>query len=166
MELNSTLKKLESRPKFKEWRKANKDNYFSYAFTTIECEKQSNWQLGYYSRKKDKLTTFILENNDIKISPEEEVFKGPDMEVNEIELKKLKLSLDFILKKLDNLLKKDYPKELIIKKVIILQNLEKFGNVWNITCVSQSFNIINVKIDVEKGNIEEHKLASIFEFKK
>jgi len=166
MELKTALKKLESNSKFKEWKKGNKDNYFSYAFTTIECETQSGWQLGYYNKKSDKLTTFILENEDIKISPEEDVFKQPGMDVNEIDLKKLKLSLEFVLKKLENVLKKDYPKEMVIKKVIILQNLEKFGNVWNITCVSQSFNIINVKIDVEKGNIEENKLASIFEFKK
>ena len=166
MELKSTLKKLESSKEFKEWRKSNKDDYFSYAISTIESNNQTEWQLGYYNKKNDKLTTFMFDNGNIRISPEEEVFKRPDMEVNKIDLKRLKLSFDFILKKIDNLLKNDYSKELVIKKIIILQNIEKFGNIWNVTCVSQSFNVINAKIDIENGNVVEHKSASIFEFKK
>ena len=52
MELKAALKKLESNSEFKKWKKDNKDNYFSYAFTTIECETQSGWQFCYYHQKK------------------------------------------------------------------------------------------------------------------
>ena len=81
MELKSALKKLKGSEEFKEWNNKNQDNFFSYAFKMIEDSKSSPWQLGFYHKTTDKMTTFVVEDSEIKIQKEEEKFKKRDMEV-------------------------------------------------------------------------------------
>ncbi len=164
MELKAVLKKLKESSEFKEWFKNNNHTYFSYAFTMIENNEQADWQIGYYDKKKNKVITFIVQEREITIKPEEDIFKKPDMEVKEIDMDKVKLKLDDVLDKADKLHKEKYSKELILKKIVILQNLEDFGNIWNLTFVTQSFSTLNIKIKTDDGKITEHKLAPLFGF--
>ena len=62
--------------------------------------------------------------------------------------------------------KKKYPKELVSKTITILQNLEQFGTVWNITFVMHSFRTLNMKINPESGEILHHNLESLMDFVK
>jgi len=102
----------------------------------------------------------------IKAHVEEEVFKKPSMSVNEINLDKIKLPLKEILEKVETFRKKTYPKELQEKIIVILQNLDDFGDIWNITYITKAFNTLNIKISAENGKVLQHKLSSIFDFKK
>lgn len=162
MELKKALSNLEESFEFKEWREKNKDGYFSYAFYELNIDK---WQIGYYDKKEDNITTFII-NNGVKIMPHEEVFKKPDTKVNEIDLNKVKLTFAKIIDKASKFQKKKYPKEEASKIIVILQNLEGFGNVWNITFVTKAFNTLNMKLSVENGKVLDHKLSSVFDFRK
>lgn len=164
MKLKEALDKIKKDSKFKEWEKNNKKAYFSYAFCTIGGDKNNGWQLGYYNKEKDRMTTFTI-NNEVAISPEEEVFKKQDMKVKKIGLAKVKLDLDIILEKIKRFQKDKYSNEMPVKKIIILQNLEKLGNIWNITYVTKSFKTLNMKVNAENGEILQHKLSSIFSFK-
>jgi len=96
----------------------------------------------------------------------EEVFKKPDMKVNEINTAKLKLPFDKIINKAESFKKKKYPKEIDDKIIAILQNLEPFGDIWNLTYITKTFNTLNIKVDAENGRILQHKLSSIFDFRK
>jgi len=162
MELKKALSKLEESFEFKEWREKNKDDYFSYAFYELNIDE---WQIGYYNKKEDNITTFII-NKGVKIMPHEEVFKKPDTKVNEIDLNKVKLTFAKIIDKASKFQKKKYSKEEASKIIVILQNLEGFGNVWNITFVTKAFNTLNMKLSVENGKVLEHKLSSVFDFRK
>lgn len=164
MELREVLDKLKESSDFREWFKNNSETYFSYAFTMIESNVQAEWQMGYYDKKKNKVITFIVQEKEITINPEEDIFKKPDMQVKEIDLDKVKLKLNDILANAEKLQKEKYSKELISKKIIILQNLEDFGNIWNITFLTQSFSTLNIKIKTDDGKIIEHKLAPLFGF--
>ena len=84
------------------------------------------------------------------------------MEVREIDIAGVKLGLGDILDKIEKFQKEKYPKELILKKIVILQNLENFGNVWNITFFTQSFNTLNIKIRSDNGEIIEDTLIPLF----
>ena len=97
---------------------------------------------------------------------EEEIFKKPDTEVKPIEIEKAKLLFEKILKKAEEFQKKKYPKELVSKTIAILQNLEQFGTVWNITFVMHSFRTLNMKINPESGEILHHNLESLMDFVK
>jgi len=164
--LKKALKQLESDSEFKDWKKENKECYFSYAFSMVKSSNElEDWQLGFYNKEKDKVTTFIIKKDDIEIRPEEDIFKKEGTEVKEIDLKEAKLNIDDILKKANEFQKKKYPKELPAKVILILQNLPGLGNLWNITYMTQTFNTLNIKISSSNGKILKHNLAPLVDFK-
>jgi len=163
MELKPALEELKKSPEFKKWFSSNNKTYFSYAFAMIENNTQSEWQIGYYDSAKNKITTFIISESAVAIKPEEDIFKKSDMDVKKIDEEKLKLPLNGILIIAEKLKKEKYPKELALKTIVIAQNLEDFGNIWNITYVTQSFSTLNIKIKADSGKIAEHKLCHLFE---
>ena len=59
----------------------------------------------------------------------------------------------------------NFPKDRSIKTIAILQNLPEFGNIWNLTYVTEAFNTLNIKIDALNGQVLEHNLTSIFSFR-
>ena len=166
MDVKPALKKLEKSSAFIKWRQKNKDTYFSYGFKIPQEMGSNNWQLGFYNRKKDKITTFIVNGDEIEIRHEEDVFKKEETKVNELELDKVKLTFDNAITKASEFQNKNFPKDHSIKTIAILQNIAGFGNVWNITYVTEAFNTLNMKIDASSGKILEHSLSSIFSFRK
>ena len=166
MDLKPALAKLEQTQDFKQWRKKNKKDYLSYGFKIFQEMGSDDWQLGFYNKKRDKITTFVLAGDNIKIRPEEEIFKKESMKVNEIELKKVRMTFDDALSAADKFQQKNFPKDKSIKTIAILQNAEKFGNMWNITYITEAFNTLNMKIDASSGKILEHSISSVFSFKK
>ncbi len=164
MDLKPALEKLEKSADFRKWHNKNKQTYFSYAFR-IPQEMPNEWQIGFYDSKKDKITTFVL-GSTVEIRPEEDVFKEEESEVNEIELKKVKLDFDSIISKANEFQGKNFPKDKSVKTIAILQNIPKYGNIWNITYVTESFNTLNMKLDASTGNVIEHNISSIFSFRK
>jgi hypothetical protein len=165
MDIKPALKKLEDSLAFKEWHKKNKDTYFSYAFK-IQQEMPDEWQLGFYDKKKDKITTFVVNDSAISIRPEEEVFKKEESKVNEINLEKVKLTFEAVLGKANEFQQKNYQNDKSIKTIAILQNIVEYGTIWNITYVTEAFNTLNMKIDASNGKVVEHKLSSVFDFRK
>ena len=166
MDLKPALKKLEESQNFKTWRKKNKNTYISYAFKIPQEMGSNDWQFGFYNNKKDKITTFVIVGDNIKIRPEEEIFKKEDMKVNEIQLDKVKLTFDNAIEKADEFQQKNFPKDKSIKTIAILQNSQELGNIWNITYITEAFNTLNMKIDASNGRMLEHNLSSILSFRK
>ncbi len=163
MDFKTALKKLKNSSKFKKWIFKNKKSYLTYAFTMIENSEKSEWQIGYYDKKLDKVTVFTI-NNNIEINPEQDIFKKPGTAVKKINLKDVKFSLDKVLKKAQTIKEKKYPKELVTKTIAILQNIE-LGQLWNITLITSSLNTINIKIDAKTGKTIKHEFVSLFQFK-
>ena len=166
MDLKPALKKLEESPSFRKWKQKNKSTYFSYAFKIPQEMGADDWQLGFYNKKKDRITTFIIVDGNIKVKPEEEIFKKEETKVNEVELNKVKLAFDDAMAKANDFQQKNFPKDKSVKTIVILQNINGFGNIWNITYVTEAFNTLNMKIDSSNGRILEHNLASVFSFRK
>ena len=166
MDLKPALKKLEESTVFKMWHKKNKNTYLSYAFKIPQEMGSNDWQLGFYDNKKDKITTFVIAGDSIKIRPEEEIFKKEGMKVNEIQLDKVKLTFDNAIGKADEFQQKNFPKDKSIKTIAILQNSQELGNIWNITYITEAFNTLNMKIDASNSKVLEHNLSSILSFRK
>ena len=166
MDLKPALKNLEESKEFKAWRKKNKNTYISYAFKIPQEMGSNDWQFGFYNSKKDKITTFVITGDSIKIRPEEEIFKKEDMKVKKIQLDKVNLTFDNAIGKADEFQQKNFSKDKSIKTIVILQNSQEFGNVWNITYITEAFNTLNMKIDASNGRMLEHNLSSILSFRK
>ena len=166
MDLKPALKKLEESSDFKMWHKKNKNTYFSYAFKIPQEMGSNDWQFGFYNKKKDKITTFVIAGDNIKIRPEEELFKKEGMKVNEIQLDKVKMTFDDVIGKAYEFQQKNFPKDKGIKTIAILQNMQNLGNIWNITYITEAFNTLNMKIDASNSKVLEHNLSSILSFRK
>ena len=166
MDLKPALKKLEEDSCFKEWHSKNRSTYLSYAFKIPQEMGSDEWQLGFYDEKKDKIATFVIAGDDVNIRAEEEIFKKEEMKVNKVELDMVKLTFDSVINKANDFQKNKFPKDKSMKTIAILQNISGFGNIWNITFITEAFNTLNIKIDAGNGKILEHNLSSIFAFRK
>ncbi len=162
MEAINTIKKLEASKEFKEWRKEHKDNYLVHVFKLLDKANENEWQIGYYNKKNDRITTFVT-NGKISINPESEIFKDAEL-IMPLELEKVSLSYEQIAKAAEEFQEQKYQKEKPLKVIMILQHI-KTGHVWNITYVTQTYKTLNMKIDSSTGEVQSHNLASIFEFK-
>ncbi|MBL7055821.1 hypothetical protein ISS07_02830 [Candidatus Woesearchaeota archaeon] len=160
MDIKQALTGLEKTKEFLEWKKNHEDSFFSYAFRMSEKDNETPWNLGFYNRKTDKVVTFVRNPESIEIKEEEEVFKKPGTEVKQIDVEKITVPFSSILEKAEELQKKEYPKEIMNKKIAILQNLDKYDTVWNITLITLAFNTINLKIS-PAGKVLDHKIESL-----
>jgi len=158
MILKQAIKKVEQSKVFKAFIKKHPDYYLVHCFTMAGmAEKRFKWELGYYSEKTDRMVVFEIEPKVI-MRPEEEAFKKTGT-IKKLELGKVKVSVSMALKACDELVKGKYPRESITKRIIILQHLDK--QVYNITLVSRSFNILNIKIDAATGEVLKENIQSI-----
>jgi len=161
MEAKEAIKSLEKSPEFKKWRKKDKESCLSNAFLILE--EPDKWSIGYYSKKKNRITTFEI-GKQITIKPYEKIFSTGE-EVKELKLDDVKTGLDNAVGICNTFRKKNYPSENSIKTIIVLQNLS-IGQVYNITYLTSAFSTLNMKIDTSSGKILKHTLVPLFRFDK
>jgi uncharacterized membrane protein YkoI len=164
MQIKKIYKQLISNPEFKSWKKENKSYYLTHFFKMFDKVNKNVWQIGFYDEKTDKITVFILEKDDLKISTEHEIFKKENHKVRELNLNKVKIDVEKALQIAINKQEKDYNNQDPTNLILILQNLD-IGQLYNITFVTQSFNTLNIKIDADNGTILEHSLSSLVDLK-
>ena len=165
MEPAEAVASVEKNKVFKDWQKEHKSCFLSYIFTIIERGEDAPWLIGYYNQKEDSIASFEITGEKVTLKPEEKAFKEPEAKVYELELKKVKVKVDEVLDIVDKLQKEKYRAEVPVKVIVILQHLEKLGDVWNITYVSRTFKTLNVKVDAGTGKVVAEHLDSLFEFK-
>lgn len=164
MEINKAFETLKKSSQFTDWEKKNSDAFFSYAFKMIESDKEQPWQLGFYHKSTDKVVTFVINDDNIEMQKEEEIFKKPDTKVYPVDIEKVKISFKKILKKAEELQKKEYSKEIPNKTIAILQNLDGSNLVWNLTYITHSLSTLNIKVNAQNGDIVSHSINSLMNF--
>ena len=164
MEAKDIIKNLEGSKEFKEWKKERKDSFLAHIFKMFDEANAGETQAGYYN-KDDTITTFLIAGDGVKLMQSEEIFKKPDAKVLKLELKNIKVDIGKALKTADEIQQKEFKAHTPIKKILILQKLEVLGQVYNITFVTQSFNILNLKIDSGTGKISEKLFKPIMDFR-
>lgn len=157
MEVKKAIKKLEGSEEFKEFIKENPHYELAHAFTMINSV-QGPWQIGYYSKEKDKVVVFEVDKK-ITRGEEEEVFKEPGKKVNGLDLEEVDITLEKAIDIANKTCKKKYPAEKVNKTIAILQTLKKA--VFNITLTTASFNMINMRINAQTGKVENINIQSI-----
>ncbi len=161
MDTKQIIKKLESSDEFVRWKKSNQNTYLTHALNMLDEHCFSGWQLGYYNKSSNKITVFEMGDR-INICPEQEVFKEESTLVKPLDIKKVKVELNQALESANKLIKDKYSKISFNKAVIILQNIE-IGQVWNLTFIGKSFDVLNIKISSESGKVLSHDLKPLFE---
>lgn len=158
-----SIKKIETSPEFEEYKQDNPDAFLVHVFYMLDEANKNSVQVGYYSKAKDRITTFIVEENAITKNPEAEVFKEQETIMNPLNLSAVKLGVDKAIEIAENLQKEKYKEHEPVKEIAILQHLPE-GQVWNITFVTKAFKTLNIKIDSKTGDVVSDKLVSIMEF--
>lgn len=136
--LNS-YKRLTSSKIFKNWNLKHK-NSFLCSFIIID-----NPQFDFHN-KNNTITSFTI-NDNIEIKENQEIFK--ETKLNPLKLEDIKLTKEQALE----IIKNKYTNETFTKRIIILQNTEK--PLWNITLITSSLKLLNIKIDMNKQIISE-----------
>ena len=162
--LRSLKKEVEETPRYKEWKQKNSDSYFVSAFFIGEdfSPKSKQWQFDFYEPNKDKVVSFIYGSD--QAVKEEEIFKKTKDKIPELLLENLKIDLEKAIDIVEKINKSKHPGETATKRLFILQVLES-KSVWNITYISSSFNILNIKIDAISGEVINENFSSILSFK-
>ncbi len=156
MDVLGEYKKLIESDLFKEFISLNKDFYLVHAYTMLGEKEKRGLEFGFYNENTDKIVVF--ETDPLNKREEEEAFKeGKSIEL--LELNKVNISLDEALDIAEKKRKEKYPSEIIYKSIVILQNIGV--QVWNITLISMSFNIVNIKVDSETGEVVSSNMHSI-----
>ena len=147
---------------FKKWKETSKESYLANGFLMLNSDYKENldnleWQIDFYSPNKDLMTSFFIKGGNISSKEGQKILKEEDVVIEELKLDKLKISLKDALSKIE----KKYPKDAPNKVIIILQFVKV--PVWNISFLTSSFNLLNVNIDAEKGNIIKESMKPLFE---
>jgi hypothetical protein len=155
MDVTDEYNKVIQSELFQSFIKDNDDYYLAHVYTMLG-DKKEGFEIGFYSEKKDKIVVF--ETNPIKKREEEEAFKE-GRTIALLDLSTLKVTFEDALDIAEKARKEKYPSEIIYKSILILQNVGV--QVWNVTLISMAFNIINIKIDAETGEVKESSIHSI-----
>lgn len=153
-DLDVLLKKLVSSKEFKEFKDKNKDAFLYACFFVSE----GNWQFDYYNPKDKLIITFEV-SEAIKVTPVDKAL-GSNSKISELDLSKVKVGFDDAMSNLNGFVASQYPNDkFITKNITILQNIG--GNaVWNITFLTSTLKLINVKLDASSGKVLSHCIES------
>lgn len=156
MNLLKELERLENSPVFIKWKEKNKDSYLCSFFNIIGNNEP--WRIHFYSKEKDKITSFLMDEA-ISLEEDSQVFKDKNIKVKELKIKNVSIKNEDALRNVNKIINEKYPNETVNKTIMILQNIDKL--MWNITCITNSLNMVNIKMDARSGNVIEEKLQSL-----
>src|SRR3989344_5520077 len=137
MLIKDKLKELQESKIFKKWYDKNKHCFLAHIF--ISSDNLDNLYYGFYDKKTDKITSFIV-NSEIIQSEAEEIFKRPEAKIDELKINNVEIDLGQALERAKEILHKKYKNELIVKYFVILQVLGK--PLYNISHVTTTMNLI------------------------
>ena len=155
MDFKKAVGFIEDSKEFKDFIKKNKGYYLVHVFSPRDFANDNVWQIGYYSRDTDKIVVFENNNDVVLIHPPEDALKKEEY-IQALDLEKLEVSRVDASTICDEVLKEYYSHEQLNKAIFLLQNLPEFGEVWNITLVTQTFSVINIKINATTGKVVKH----------
>jgi len=143
---------------FKKWKSKNKDSYLSSCLIMQDQDNKGSWNFGYYIPKKNKITTFIMDN-EIIINEDQKIFEQSKEKLKEVKINDVEFNLDNVNK----FILKEFKDKKLIKTIIVLQYIEAL--LWNITLLGLDFNLINIKLDSKTGKLIDKSVTSMLQFK-
>ncbi|MFH2028866.1 MAG: hypothetical protein ABIJ08_07020 [Nanoarchaeota archaeon] len=163
MQVKNIIKKLESSEEFKKWKKDYLTSSLAHIFKMNDEANKDDWQIGFYN-PNDTITTFVIKKDSIDIIQEAEIFKKPDTKIQKLPIDEIKIDIDHARNIVRDFQQKEYPKEIPLKEMIILQNLDN-KTLYNITFITQSLNTLNIKVDARDASIISHELITLNDLK-
>jgi len=139
---------------------SDKSYYLSSVFSMYSPDKEQEkvWLITFYNSTDNKLETF----SENKHQSSEDIF-SKDEKVKELIMAEVKIDEKTALNSAINILNEKYKEKFIQKQVLVLQKI-KDQLLWNITFITDTFKVVNIKISATQGNEISSKLTNISEF--
>jgi hypothetical protein len=159
-DVHDVVDKVESSAAFLAFNAENPHHYLVHAFSTAGAHIDP-MELGYYGKEADKITVF--KTDPLTRMPAEEVFKERGV-LEALDLSLVKLGLTQALAKAEEYRHDAYPKHQTMKTICVLQ--QKQRPIWNMTIVTNTLNMINMRIDAQTGELISREMQSIMNLAK
>ncbi|MFH1839700.1 MAG: hypothetical protein ABH849_00955 [Nanoarchaeota archaeon] len=152
--LKEKLKEIKELDKFKDWNGKHFDAYLCSIFVADKL------QFDFYDPETDRITSF----NGEEVIEEQEILRKEKKKLIELKLDDLKIDLDNVKEIIKKLIDEKYKGESSNKEIVFLQNFED-KIIWNVTYITDTFNILNIKVDAKTGEILFEKIESALNWK-
>ncbi len=157
IDLKQVQSEIEASPLFQDWKKQNMHAYLIHFF----CMDEKEVQVGYYDEKTDVIATF-LKAGKITKTEDKEIFRQ-EKKIAPLEMSSVKIPLHDAVQKAEALQKQKYPGDMVSKKILVLQTLNNIPT-YNMTLITMTFKMINIRVDAATGNVLEEKMQPIMDF--
>ncbi|MBI5002382.1 hypothetical protein HZC31_03290 [Candidatus Woesearchaeota archaeon] len=156
IDLKQVQKEIEASHLFQNWKK-EQQGYLVHFF----CMNEKEVQVGYYDEKKDVIATFV-KAEEITKTEDKEIFRQ-EKKIAPLDMHNVKISMKDAEQKAEALQKQKYPGDLVSKKIIVLQTINNIPT-YNMTLITMTFKMINIRVDAATGNVLEEKMQPIMDF--
>ena len=156
------LDKVSRTQSYRNWKAQHPHSFLSHFFCQVDahCVSLSEWEVGFYNTQNDKIIVFIPSIANFRV--EDEVFKRDTEKVEELQVDKVKITLEQAQKIFHENLPLYFPKELLGNGFITLQTM-KNQTFWNFTFLTKTIKFVNLKIDGNDGKILEHNVVEVID---
>lgn len=153
MDLKQKKQDLEDASFFQEWKQKHQTSYLAHFFIVSDTDVQ----LGYYEPSADTIWTFTP--GITTIAEDKEIFKEQKT-IPALDISKIEISIGQAKQKAQEYQKEKYPGDPISKDIIVLQTLDNKA-VYNMTLITLTFKMLNLRIDATTGNVIFEKMQPI-----
>ncbi len=154
MKIKDAIIKLEKSKAFIEWKQQNPTGFLASLFTMFEGEKTEEWLANFHVNQS--ITTFHVDESGCERKGEEKT----EGEIKKLDIDQVKVEVDDAIRNVVGMLTIKTG-ESTTKTIAILQNLEE-GQVWNISLMTSSMNLYNVRLDAGTGNKLSESYGKLF----
>lgn len=156
-DVHKRVVEIEASPAFHAFNKQTPHHYLVHAFATVTGGPVTI-ELGYYGQDTDMITVF--KGAPVEAMPPEEVFKQTAT-LPQLDLGLVKLGLKDVLEKAEKERATAYPHHPFAKAICVLQQQD--GPVWNITLVTATLQMINMRFNATTGFLLNRSMQSIMD---
>ncbi|MDD5254142.1 MAG: hypothetical protein PHG05_03510 [Candidatus Nanoarchaeia archaeon] len=160
--LKNSLKRVKDSEEYKDFIKNYPESYLCAGFIMYQPgkEKESEWQIDYYTKDTKKITTFVHEKGKLIVKECNEIFQKVKKDLDELKIKDIKIDFDEAIKTLNKLRDEKYSKEKEMDIIVVLQK-----GLWSITYVTTGFNILHLDINSKTGETSNEIFEPVLNFK-
>ncbi len=159
--VTTLVQRVEKSDSFAAFRDEAKEAYLAHLFLMHAPGEEVPFQLGYYDPATKKLTVFQERQGVVERLPEDDAFtKG---KIAPLDLSRVTVEWRAAEERALAAHREKSPAERVTKVIIVLQHLDR--QLYNITLVTDHFNIVNVRIDAHDGEMVKYDARSIMSLK-
>lgn len=148
---------IEDSKAFKKFKEKHPEAYLVHHFSMRKGGLYDG-QVGYFDQSTKEITTFSKEP--VKNLGSDKSF-NPEEEIKPLNMKEVNVSFEEALKTAQGVMSEHYSAQNVTQEICILQHLDT--QLWNMTMVTNAFNMINIRIDAANGKVISHEQRSIMD---